>query len=76
MKGIGTQTWQTSDDDSEKMTRTGLVEANRGFQDHMFKLYTGQSLKQEHMYHASQSIGGSRGVDRFGIPRGGAVIDV
>ena len=31
---------------SIQVTRTGLVEANRGFQDHMFKLYTGQSLKQ------------------------------
>ncbi|EKX42741.1 hypothetical protein GUITHDRAFT_111110 [Guillardia theta CCMP2712] len=60
----------------KRVTRTGLVEANRGFQDHMFKLYTGQSLKQRHIDHASQSIGGSRGVDRFGIPRGGAVIDI
>eukprot|EP00290_Baffinella_frigidus_P013156 CAMPEP_0180144114 /NCGR_PEP_ID=MMETSP0986-20121125/16687_1 /TAXON_ID=697907 /ORGANISM="non described non described, Strain CCMP2293" /LENGTH=65 /DNA_ID=CAMNT_0022087849 /DNA_START=45 /DNA_END=242 /DNA_ORIENTATION=+ len=49
----------------------GMVQANRGFQDKMFKMYTGQALHQE-----SSSIGGSKGVDRFGIPRGSAAVNI
>ena len=48
--------------------RTNMVEANPGFQDHMFAMYTGASLKQMGGARgASADLGGSQGVGELSM---------
>ena len=42
--------------------RTNMVQANPGFQNKLFSMFTGENV------HKPSHMGGGRGIDRYGIP--------